>query len=309
VARKKAPSPKSYPGKLLLFGEHIINKGAKGLAIPTMQFTGIFRMMDAAADDTARASHQSLQTLVEYIIHDPTLSVLYDTNKLLTDLERGLYFDSTIPQGYGLGSSGALVAAIYGTYRFTSNKLLALANIKQELAQIESCFHGRSSGLDPLVCYLDRAVILDKGEVAEVFDFKPNTDSHFKVFLIDSGRPRQTAPFVKLFLEKYKDPKFEKVIRESLVKANDVCIDAFLKPSYPAFWKSAKLISQIHYDHFGEFIPESFKSIWKQGLVHNDFYLKICGAGGGGFILGFAQKDTPVQELFSSHRVIELFTF
>ena len=29
---------------------------------------------------------------------------------------RGLYFESTIPQGFGIGSSGALCAAIYDRY-------------------------------------------------------------------------------------------------------------------------------------------------------------------------------------------------
>jgi len=33
-----------------------------------------------------------------------------------------LLFDSNIPQGYGLGSSGALVAAIYHQYRKNKKK-------------------------------------------------------------------------------------------------------------------------------------------------------------------------------------------
>jgi mevalonate kinase len=35
--------------------------------------------------------------------------------ELKNDVETGMYFDSSIPQGYGVGSSGALVAAIYMT--------------------------------------------------------------------------------------------------------------------------------------------------------------------------------------------------
>jgi mevalonate kinase len=34
----------------------------------------------------------------------------------LKSVETGMYFDSSIPQGYGVGSSGALVAAIYDKY-------------------------------------------------------------------------------------------------------------------------------------------------------------------------------------------------
>jgi mevalonate kinase len=36
-----------------------------------------------------------------------------DLAELKNDVETGMYFDSSIPQGYGVGSSGALVAAIY----------------------------------------------------------------------------------------------------------------------------------------------------------------------------------------------------
>src|SRR5690242_20746449 len=39
-----------------------------------------------------------------------------DLAALENDLNKGLYFDSSIPQGFGVGSSGALVAAIYDQY-------------------------------------------------------------------------------------------------------------------------------------------------------------------------------------------------
>jgi mevalonate kinase len=54
-----------------------------------------------------------------------------------------------VPQGYGVGSSGALVAAIYDRYaqdkitvleNLTREKLLQLKNI---FSQMESFFHGK----------------------------------------------------------------------------------------------------------------------------------------------------------------------
>jgi mevalonate kinase len=41
-----------------------------------------------------------------------------------------MYFDSSIPQGYGVGSSGALVAAIYDKY--AQNKITVLENLTRE---------------------------------------------------------------------------------------------------------------------------------------------------------------------------------
>jgi len=77
-----------------------------------------------------------------------------------------LYFDSSIPQGYGVGSSGALVAAIYDTYAIdkieatetlTRDKLLRL---KEIFSLMESFFHGKSSGLDPLNSYLSIPILM-----------------------------------------------------------------------------------------------------------------------------------------------------
>ena len=66
-----------------------------------------------------------------------------------------MYFDSSIPQGYGIGSSGALVASIYDQYAL--DKITVLENLTKEklqhlktvFAAMESFFHGKSSGLRP----------------------------------------------------------------------------------------------------------------------------------------------------------------
>ena len=86
--------------------------------------------------------------------------VSFDIEKLKSAIEAGLYFDSSIPQGYGVGSSGALVAAIYDKY--ASDKITILENLTREkllilksiFSKMESFFHGKSSGLDPLNSYL-----------------------------------------------------------------------------------------------------------------------------------------------------------
>jgi mevalonate kinase len=50
-----------------------------------------------------------------------------------------MYFDSSIPQGYGVGSSGALVAAIYDKY--AQNKITVLENLTREIIRIKNIFH------------------------------------------------------------------------------------------------------------------------------------------------------------------------
>ncbi|MFN8308978.1 MAG: hypothetical protein U0T73_03355 [Chitinophagales bacterium] len=308
MAKKRNSSFKKFPGKLLLFGEHLINRGARALAVPSHLFEGHFQWNKVAANDTAIQSSNELLKLANYLVFDDKLAERYDTTRLLTDIENGLYFESTIPQGYGMGSSGALVAAVAESYRKQPLKKNDWTAVKTELANIERFFHGKSSGLDPLVSFLEKSVIIEKAEVKEVFDLKTSEKPMIRAFLIDTGMQRQTAPWVDLFLKKCGEPSFEKIVDGSLVKASDICIQSFLNQKYPQFWKSLQVLSQMHYDAMPEFIPEPFQEVWQTGLRTGEYYLKICGAGGGGFILGFYRNQNEIV-LPGSIRAIPVLRF
>lgn len=301
-------SHKLFHSKLLLFGEHIINKGARGLAIPLAGYDGVFKFGNLR-ERQIKESNESLNQLANYIIHHEHIAEQYDTNQMLEAVEKGLYFDSNIPQGYGLGSSGALVAAVYHQYRTHKKKSTPISTIKHELALLESHYHGKSSGLDAIVCYLNKAVIVDNSEVSETFDLAASKDGAMKVFTINTHIARSTSPFVNLFLDKCKDKKFMTTVQKSLVPANDIAIDAFLNKKYAELWKSAKIISQLQMDMIPEFIPKAFHDVWKTGLRTDQFHLKICGAGGGGFIIGFQKNDTELPSELRGLDVKELMKF
>ena len=300
---------KIFYSKVLLFGEQIINKGAMGLAVPFEHFDGVMKFASKDADESAVKSNQSLAEIAAYIIHHKELGPLYDTNHFLDDLEKGLYFDSNIPQGFGLGSSGALVAAIYYRYRKNKKKNPVISELKHELAEIESFFHGKSSGLDPIVCYLHKAVLITNGEVTEAFDMPKSDTVKLKLFLINTHIERKTSPYVNLFLEKCKEPKFMKTIEKSLIPANNMAINAFLNKKHTELMKCIKIISQLQMDLMPEFIPQAFHEVWRQGQKNNEYHLKICGAGGGGFIIGLAKADADLSILLAGKEVIELMKF
>ena len=58
-------------------------------------------------------------------------------------------------------------------------------------------------------------------------------------------------------------------------------------------------ISLFQHRFFPEAIPLSFKNIWLEGLAGNDYKLKLCGAGGGGFILGFTKNLNLTKEILA----------
>jgi mevalonate kinase len=43
-----------------------------------------------------------------------------------------------------------------------------------------------------------------------------------------------------------------------------------------------------------------FKQIWLAGLSSDVYKLKLCGAGGGGFILGFAQNIEAAKAVLNT---------
>lgn len=56
-------------------------------------------------------------------------------------------------------------------------------------------------------------------------------------------------------------------------------------------------------------IPENFMPAWQWGLDSGIFQLKLCGSGGGGFLLGFTTDYQAAKKYFSGlkHDVIPVY--
>ena len=118
-----------FYSKILLFGEYGIIKDSKGLSIPYSFYNGALKMNDNNSDEALK-SNQNLKSFVSYLKQTDSQVVSFDYDKLQSDVDAGMYFDSSIPQGYGVGSSGALVAAIYDKY--AHDKITVLENLTRE---------------------------------------------------------------------------------------------------------------------------------------------------------------------------------
>ncbi|GAL79175.1 mevalonate kinase [Algibacter lectus] len=149
---------------------------------------------DKNPSETAIASNASLQRYVGYLENINPELVVFDVASLKKHVEAGMYFDSSIPQGYGVGSSGALVAAIYDKY--AQDKITVLENLTREkllklktiFSEMESFFHGKSSGLDPLNSYLSIPILINSKDNIEATGIPAQqNDGKGAVFLLDSG--------------------------------------------------------------------------------------------------------------------------
>ena len=304
-----------FYSKILLFGEYGIIKDSKGLSIPYNFYNGALKKK-LEASESAKKSNESLKHFATYLEGINSELVTFDIESLKKDVNDGMYFDSSIPQGYGVGSSGALVAAIYDKYAF--DKITVLENLTREkllklkaiFSEMESFFHGKSSGLDPLNSYLSIPILINSQDNIEATGIpSQSTDGKGAVFLLDSGIIGETAPMVGIFMENMKQEGFRKMLKDQFIKHTDACVDDFLKGDIKSLFKNTKRLSKVVFDHFKPMIPKEFHELWKKGIKTNEYYLKLCGSGGGGYILGFTQDIEKAKLALKDYKLEVVYNF
>ena len=304
-----------FYSKILLFGEYGIIKDSKGLSIPYNFYNGALKM-DENSTQSAVDSNLNLNKFHQYLTGIDTELVVFDLAQLEKDINSGMYFDSSIPQGYGVGSSGALVAALYDKY--AQDKITVLENLTREkllklkaiFSEMESFFHGKSSGLDPLNSYLSIPILINSKDNIEATGIpSQNTNGKGAVFLLDSGIIGETAPMVGIFMEKMKQEGFRTMLKNQFIKHTDACVEDFLKGDINSLFRNTKQLSKVVLNHFKPMIPKQFHTIWKAGIESNAYYLKLCGSGGGGYILGFTEDFQTAQKALKNHKLEVVYNF
>lgn len=294
----------SFPAKLLLFGEYSVLEGSDACAFPLENYTGRLIMPGSAAIASLNPeeSNLSLKRLLSYLgsrENKKQSATLLHFDRLNSDISSGLAFESTIPRNYGVGSSGALVAALYAAYRkeeLSQDPLI----VRTHLAHIESAFHSRSSGTDPLVSYLNQPVFIRNGEIQSPGLTLQTLRESLDIVLVDSGRPGMTKSGVATFrsgdfLTKNSKRSFEteyiplinRIVSLLSAGKTDGIMEEILSVTQ----------SQLRFFH-QQFTPE-MKLAAEQGIRTREFAIKLCGSGGGGFYLKISnlRTATPVSRL------------
>lgn len=311
-----------FYGKVLLFGEYSILFNSQGLTIPYSHFTGQLSFIndDKYTDyEFAVQSNKQMCEFLEYmksLEENGELQCKIDFSKLEADLEQGLYFESNIPQGYGIGSSGALVAAVYDRYGIdkieASEKIKGedISKLRQIFSKMESLFHGQSSGIDPLNCYLQHPLLIhSRDNIAITGIPRSKFENEGVIFLVDTGRVGKTGPLVNHFLEQMRFKEYETQFKAEYIPWVNQCISDILEGNMKSFFTSLAKVSEFQLENFSCMIPSSFKEAWSWGLESGKFFLKLCGSGGGGFILGFTTDYAAARKYFNDlqHEVIPVY--
>lgn len=303
-----------FYAKILLFGEYGIIKDSKGLAIPYNSYQGALKK-DENSSEIAFNSNKNLNKFYTYLSNLDQTLVSFRLSEFKKDIEEGMYFDSSIPQGYGVGSSGALVASIYDKY--ANDKITVLENLTRDkllklkaiFSLMESFFHGKSSGLDPLNSYLSIPILINSKDHLEPTGIPSQQEGKGAVFLLDSEIIGETEPMVNIFMNKMKNEGFRKMLNEDFAKFTDACIDDFLRGNVKSLFGNVKQLSKVVFDNFKPMIPKHFHSVWQKGIDTNDYYLKLCGSGGGGYILGFTKDFDKAKITLRDYKLELVYRF
>lgn len=296
-----------FPAKLLLFGEYGIINNSYGLSIPYPYYYGELKL-----DKQNYMFEFSNKILKKYFVYfyntilKKKLEKYFLFDNLYRDIENGLYFDSNIPYGYGLGSSAALVAAICDKY-FSKYIIFNIYFLKNIFSIMESYFHGCSSGIDPLVSYLRKPLLIKSYFNITPVNIPRSNCYNFDVFIINSHFSVKTSDMVNIFFQKYDDYNFKKKFFNQFLIYNKQAISFFLKKNFLYLFKYIKYISIWEYKYLKQMIPVKLLKLWKYGFISDKYYLKLCGSGGGGYILGFTLDYDFIHDLIGNNSIVKIF--
>jgi len=99
-------------------------------------------------------------------------------------------------------------------------------------------------------------------------------------------------------LESYKEENYHKAIDEELIPLNNQLIKNLLDGNGKEFFRLLDQLSVFQLRYFDKMIPPIIRKQWDVGIKTGLFSLKLCGSGGGGFMLGFTQNYQEAKKVF-----------
>lgn len=293
---------KIYHGKIMLFGEYSVMEGSWAALIPYRKLQAKLSFPGENIKQEEVASNRLLRAFATYLGERNQKGPEYIDHLVLDhDLQQGLYLESTIPQNYGLGSSGALCAAVFEAYRTDPlrESQLSMQELRKLFADMESYFHGSSSGVDPLCIYLDEPLVIRNHEYQKPGVAGKDGRDNLKMFLIDTGHKSHTGPYVRHFRDQMKHSAYRNDFTLRYVPLVNEAVEQWLAGQLQMDTVMALSADQLLF--FKGMVPASCHEIWRKGIEKGLYACKLCGSGGGGMILGFTKDLERTADFLNSN--------
>lgn len=288
---------KPVSAKLLLFGEHSVLLGSPAVNVPLWDFSARLKFPGKDINLKQKTSNLQLEKFFQYTRDNQEWFGGYiDLETFGEAVKGGLYLDSNIPESYGLGSSASVCVAVYKAFcRSLIDNPDALKNFYSKL---ESFFHGKSSGIDPLAIHTDRIVIADRNAIWFSDEKKSLLDSQTQAYLLDSGISRNAPAMISTFQAEYGSTDFKEKFHAQYFPLLEKLKNRIISNQIIE-WDILKEISHLQLEFFQKLIPTAIYSLWVDLLQTNKSCMKLLGAGGGGFFLVFSREE--MENVYGFH--------
>ena len=131
--------------------------------------------------------------------------------------------------------------------------------LKTIFSKLESYYHGTSSGLDPLICYLNLPILIKSKTNLGTVGIPESNNGKGAVFLLIQVKLEIHNRLVQHFLERCKEEGFREMLKNKFKKYNDASIDAFLKNEGKSLLKNVKSLSKVLIRKFSTYDTQTFQ--------------------------------------------------
>jgi len=295
----------SAPAKVILSGEHAVVYGKPALVSAInlrlkFSLTNFVRSL-LRQDFGGQACKDGKADKETSFISQKVKDYLKNQKIIFSDRPFNFKIESEVPIGRGLGSSAALsVASVAAFLEFYSGKQFAKEIVNDLAFQIEKHFHKNPSGVDNSASCFGGMILYQKKISLKNLDYKIPKIIEEKLFLIDSGKPKETTG------EMVESVKSVESVNDILnkIELETKNIEVAIKNQDINLFKDCLVNNERLLEELGvvsEKTKELLFSLHKFGVG------KVTGAGGretnSGFILFFAENKKRLNDYLINNKI------
>ncbi len=299
----------SAPAKVILSGEHAVVYGKPAL-VSAINLRFKFNLWKKQDSNNHLNNDRDLNGNIEFINNLIRKFLNKGKSTIVKNKSYQYKIESDIPIGRGLGSSAALsVTATAAFLEFFSSKEYPPKTINNLAHEVEKRFHRNSSGVDTtascfggLIYYRKELEFLKN---ISVLDYKIPKKIEEKLFLVDSGEPKETTAemvaYVGFLL--YKKSKLVLQVLNDIERITKKMVMAIVKQDNVSFKQTISANEKL-LEKIGVVSSETKKLL---SNLSNFGVGKITGAGGkkngSGFLLFYADDVGGLKKYCQTNKI------